>query len=114
MKQEMKEPKAKKENHEQGEGFSSEGAPDSKAKKLALISGFRIHERDSGSPEVQVALLTDRINSLNPHFKSHQKDHHSRRGLLKMVSARRHLLDFLRGKDEARYLSLIKRLNIRK
>jgi small subunit ribosomal protein S15 len=85
-----------------------------KTKKTELISGYRTHERDTGSPEVQVALLTERINSLTPHFKHHKKDHHSRRGLLKMVGARRRLLDYLKSNDAARYKSLIERLNIRK
>ena len=85
-----------------------------KTKKTELISGYKTHERDTGSPEVQVALLTERINSLTPHFKNHKKDHHSRRGLLKMVGARRRLLDYLKDRDAARYKSLIERLNIRK
>jgi small subunit ribosomal protein S15 len=69
---------------------------------------------DTGSPEVQVALLTERINGLTDHFKTHKKDNHSRRGLLKMVSLRRGLLDFLKSKDEGRYQALIKRLEIRR
>ncbi len=85
-----------------------------KLKKAEIITGYRKHERDTGSPEVQVALLTERINSLTPHFKSHIKDHHSRRGLLKMVATRRRLLDYLRGSDEKRYQTVIERLNIRK
>jgi len=85
-----------------------------KTKKTELISGYRTHERDTGSPEVQVALLTERINSLTPHFKGHKKDHHSRRGLLKMVGSRRRLLDYLKKVDSMRYKTLIERLNIRK
>ena len=83
-------------------------------RKTALIAQFRQHEKDTGSPEVQVALLTERIGYLTEHFRTHAKDHHSRRGLLKMVSQRRRLLDYLKGKDAHRYSDLIKRLNIRK
>ncbi|HMR53433.1 30S ribosomal protein S15 [Amaricoccus sp.] len=86
-------------------------APDVKEK---LISEFRTREGDTGSPEVQVAILTSRINTLTEHFKTHAKDHHSRRGLLKMVSQRRKLLDYVRGKDESRYQTLIGRLGIRR
>ena len=85
-----------------------------KIKKTEVISSYRVHERDTGSPEVQIALLTERINALTPHFKSHKKDHHSRRGLLQMVGARRRLLDYVRKIDSARYKTLIERLNIRK
>lgn len=85
-----------------------------KDKKSEVITGYRTHERDTGSPEVQVALLTERINTLTPHFKDHKKDHHSRRGLLKMVGSRRRLLDYLKGIDVARYQTLIERLGIRK
>lgn len=85
-----------------------------KEKKSVLISGFKTHEGDTGSPDVQVALLTERINSLAPHFKEHKKDHHSRRGLLKLVSSRRRLLDYVKKTDSARYQKLIERLNIRK
>lgn len=85
-----------------------------KEKKTELIKNNKLHDRDTGSPEVQVALLTERINSLTPHFKSHQKDHHSRRGLLQLVSSRRRLLDYLKKVDVARYQKLIDRLNIRK
>lgn len=85
-----------------------------KQKKSEVITGYRTHERDTGSPEVQVALLTERINMLTPHFKSHQKDHHSRRGLLRMVGVRRRLLDYLRGVDANRYQTLITKLKIRK
>jgi small subunit ribosomal protein S15 len=85
-----------------------------KEKKSGLISSFKTHEGDTGSPDVQVALLTERINSLAPHFKEHKKDHHSRRGLLKLVSSRRRLLDYVKKTDSARYQKLIERLNIRK
>ena len=85
-----------------------------KTKKTEVISTYKTHDQDTGSPEVQVALLTEQINALTPHFKSHQKDHHSRRGLLKMVGARRRLLDYLKRVDVARYQKLIERLNIRK
>lgn len=85
-----------------------------KTKKAELIQSYRVHERDTGSPDVQIALLTERINELTPHFKSHKKDHHSRRGLLKMVGSRRRLLDYVRKFDEPKYKSLIERLNIRK
>ena len=85
-----------------------------KAKKQEIIAKFARHEGDTGSPEVQVALLTARINSLTEHFKEHKKDHHSRRGLLKMVSRRRKLLDYLKGKDVAAYRKLIDSLKLRK
>lgn len=83
-------------------------------RKAQLISEYATKDGDTGSPEVQVAILTDRINTLTEHFKEHKKDNHSRRGLLKMVSQRRRLLDYVRGKDEARYLSLIERLSLRR
>lgn len=83
-------------------------------KKTELIKNNKLHDRDTGSPEVQVALLTERINSLTPHFKSHKKDHHSRRGLLQLVGSRRRLLDYLKKVDSTRYQKLIERLNIRK
>lgn len=82
--------------------------------KEALIKEYAIKEGDTGSPEVQVAILTSRINTLTEHFKSHKKDNHSRRGLLTMVATRRKLLDYTRAKDEERYKSLIKRLGIRR
>ena len=85
-----------------------------KERKTELISAHQKHEGDTGSPEVQVALLTDRINYLNEHFKTHAKDHHSRRGLLKLVQQRRSLLDYLKRKDLDRYASLILKLGIRK
>ena len=83
-------------------------------RKTALIKEYAREANDTGSPEVQVAILTERINNLTGHFKSHVKDNHSRRGLLKMVSQRRSLLDYVKGKDEARYRSLIERLGIRR
>ncbi|MBO6825693.1 MAG: 30S ribosomal protein S15 [Sneathiella sp.] len=83
-------------------------------KKAELIKEFATKEGDTGSPEVQIAILTHRINSLTEHFKDHKKDKHSRRGLLALVSKRRRLLDYLRGNSEDRYLDTIKRLGIRK
>jgi small subunit ribosomal protein S15 len=83
-------------------------------RKLNLINQFRQHDGDTGSPEVQVALLTERIGYLTEHFRTHAKDHHSRRGLLKMVSQRRRLLDYLKGKDLDRYRKLVSTLNLRK
>ncbi len=83
-------------------------------RKTALVSEYATKAGDTGSPEVQVAILTERINNLTGHFKSHVKDNHSRRGLLKMVSQRRSLLDYVKGKDEARYKTLIEKLGIRR
>jgi small subunit ribosomal protein S15 len=83
-------------------------------KKTELIHKYRTHESDTGSPEVQVAILTERINELGPHFQAHKKDHHSRRGLLKMVGQRRRLLDYLKAKSVERYAKLIEQLGIRK
>jgi small subunit ribosomal protein S15 len=83
-------------------------------KKSEIVAQFARAQNDTGSPEVQVALLTSRINELTAHFKSHVKDHHSRRGLLRMVSRRRKLLDYLKGKDADRYRSLIEKLGLRK
>jgi small subunit ribosomal protein S15 len=80
----------------------------------AIVQDYRLHDSDTGSPEVQVALLTNRIRYLTEHFKVHAKDHHSRRGLLKLVSQRRRLLDYLKGEDFSRYRALIERLGIRK
>ena len=85
-----------------------------KGKKTEVIGEFANTKGDTGSPEVQVAILTNRISTLTEHFKVHKKDNHSRRGLLKMVSRRRKLLDFVRGKDEERYKNLIVRLGIRR
>jgi len=83
-------------------------------RKQAVIQSHRLHETDTGSPEVQVALLTERINELSGHFKTHKKDHHSRRGLLKIVSQRRRMLDYLRRNDSQRYQGLIERLGLRR
>lgn len=83
-------------------------------KKAEIIENFKKHDGDTGSPEVQIALLTDRIKTLTEHFKTNKKDHHSRRGLLKMVSKRRGLLDYLRRKDLESYRALIEKLGIRK
>jgi len=83
-------------------------------KKKEAISNFRAHESDTGSPEVQVALLSARIEYLTDHFKVHKKDHHSRRGLLKLVGRRRRLLDYLKKKDIERYREIIKRLGLRR
>ena len=83
-------------------------------RKAALISEYSKKSGDTGSPEVQVAILSERIANLTEHFKSHKKDNHSRRGLLKMVSQRRQLLDYVKRKDEARYQGIIKKLGIRR
>jgi small subunit ribosomal protein S15 len=85
-----------------------------KEKKAQIIEEHKLHDSDSGSPEVQVALLTARISELTEHFKTHKQDHHSRRGLLKLVGRRRRLLDYLKSKDIERYRSTIERLGIRK
>ena len=84
------------------------------ARKEELIREYATKEGDTGSPEVQVAILTERISNLTEHFKDHKKDNHSRRGLLKMVSQRRKLLDYVKVRDEPRYRSLIERLGIRR
>lgn len=81
--------------------------------KTKVISQFRVHKSDTGSPEVQVAILSRRINDLREHFQRHKKDHHSRRGLLQMVQRRRRLLDYLRGRSPERYKKLIQSLGIR-
>ncbi len=83
-------------------------------KRQEIVGGFRLHETDTGSPEVQVALLSARIADLTEHFKTHKKDHHSRRGLLKLVGQRRRMLDYLKNKDVERYRKLIQRLGLRK
>lgn len=83
-------------------------------KRKDVINNFQLHEVDTGSPEVQIALLSARIEYLTEHFKAHKKDHHSRRGLLKLVGKRRRLLDYLRKKDVERYRSVIQRLGLRK
>ena len=82
--------------------------------KREIIDRFRLHEADTGSPEVQVAILSERINYLTDHFKSHAKDHHSRRGLIKLVGQRRRLLNFLKDRDIERYRTLIEQLGLRK
>ncbi len=83
-------------------------------RKLEVVKQYATHEGDTGSPEVQVAVLSERIANLTEHFKTHAKDNHSRRGLLKMVSSRRSLLDYLKKKDVARYKALIERLGLRR
>ena len=83
-------------------------------KKQEIINTFKKHESDTGSPEVQIAILTARITYLTEHFKTHKKDHHSRRGLLKLVGQRRRLLDYLKGKELARYKTVIEQLGIRR
>lgn len=88
--------------------------PAMKAEKNEIIQKHATHPTDTGSPEVQIALLTERINGLSEHFKSHGKDHHSRRGLLKMVGRRRRMLDYLKGTDDGRYQNLIQTLGLRK
>lgn len=87
---------------------------ETKTQKLSIISAYQTHETDTGSPEVQIALLSSRISHLTEHFKKHSKDHHSRRGLLKMVSQRRRLLDYLKRTEHNRYVSVIDRLGLRK
>ncbi len=84
------------------------------AKKIEVIEKYKTHDGDTGSPEVQVALLTERINELTEHFKIHKKDHHSRRGLLMLVSQRKSLLSYLKSKSVERYLKLIQALGLRK
>lgn len=85
-----------------------------KERKNELINEYKTHESDTGSPEVQIAVLTEEINNLNDHLRTHKKDHHSRRGLLKMVGKRRNLLTYLRNKDVARYRELINKLGLRR
>ncbi|MBX3236948.1 MAG: 30S ribosomal protein S15 [Nitrospiraceae bacterium] len=85
-----------------------------KEAKTELVKTYRTHDTDTGSPEVQIAILTNRITYLTEHFKQHKKDHHSRRGLLTLVGRRRRLLDYLRHTDDARYRSVLDRLSIRK
>ncbi|AEH48539.1 MULTISPECIES: 30S ribosomal protein S15 [Parageobacillus] len=86
----------------------------SQERKREIIEQFKIHENDTGSPEVQIAILTEQINNLNEHLRVHKKDHHSRRGLLKMVGKRRNLLNYLRNKDITRYRELINKLGLRR
>ncbi|MDD3718377.1 MAG: 30S ribosomal protein S15 [Actinomycetota bacterium] len=88
--------------------------PLSSERKLEIIEEYRSHEQDTGSAEVQIAILTKRIDELTEHLKVHKKDHHSRRGLLKMVGKRRRLLDYLKDKDVERYRNLIERLGLRR
>ena len=83
-------------------------------KRKEIIDGYQLHEKDTGSPEVQIALLSARIEYLTDHFKTHKKDHHSRRGLLKLVGQRRRLLDYVKNKDVERYRNVIQRLGLRK
>ncbi len=86
----------------------------SQDKKKSLIGQVKVHEGDTGSPEVQIALLSERINGLTDHFKTHQKDHHSRRGLLMLIGKRRGMLEYLRKKDSERYRAVTEKLGIRK
>jgi small subunit ribosomal protein S15 len=86
----------------------------SQERKRQIIEEFKTHENDTGSPEVQIAILTENINNLTEHFREHKKDHHSRRGLLKMVGQRRKLLAYLKNKDIQRYSALIERLGLRR
>ena len=86
----------------------------SKDRKTELIGSYKTHDEDTGSPEVQVAILSERISYLTEHFKTHVKDHHSRRGLLQLVGQRRRLLDYLRRRDFSRYKTLIERLGLRR
>lgn len=86
----------------------------SQERKNELINEFKVHEHDTGSSEVQIAILTEDINSLNEHLRTHKKDHHSRRGLLKMVGKRRNLLNYLRKKDVASYRQMIEKLGLRR
>ena len=85
-----------------------------KTQKTGIIDGYRTHGKDTGSPEVQIALLSERISYLTEHFKVHAKDHHSRRGLMMLVGQRRRLLDYLKSKDVKRYRGVIERLGLRK
>ncbi len=85
-----------------------------KQRKNELINEFKTHENDTGSPEVQIAVLTEQITNLNEHLRTHKQDHHSRRGLLKMVGKRRNLLNYLRNNDVTRYRELIKQLGLRR
>ncbi len=85
-----------------------------KVKKQEIVNQFRLHETDTGSPEVQIALLSERLNSLTEHFRTHKKDHHSRRGLLKLVGQRRKILEYLKKNDKGKYEKLIGELGLRK
>lgn len=86
----------------------------SQERKTEIINQYKVHETDTGSPEVQIAVLTEEINTLNEHLRVHKKDHHSRRGLMKMIGRRRNLLTYLRNKDVQRYRELINRLGLRR
>ena len=88
--------------------------PITKERKSTLVNDFKLRDGDTGSSAVQVAILTERINNLTEHFKVHKKDHHSRRGLLKLVSLRRRLLDYLKREDQGSYQEIVRRLNLRK
>jgi small subunit ribosomal protein S15 len=94
--------------------FSEEALSLTVERKTEIVDTFRTHATDTGSPEVQIAILSEKISYLTEHFKTHAKDHHSRRGLLRMVGKRRRLLDYLKDKDVSRYKSVIERLGIRK
>ncbi|WP_240375359.1 30S ribosomal protein S15 [Bacillus piscicola] len=83
-------------------------------RKKQIVDEYKTHDKDTGSPEVQIAILTEQINTLNEHLRDHKKDHHSRRGLLKMVGKRRNLLTYLRNKDVTRYRDLIQKLGLRR
>ncbi|MBI5238386.1 MAG: 30S ribosomal protein S15 [Deltaproteobacteria bacterium] len=83
-------------------------------RKKDVIGTYRVHDKDTGSPEVQIALLSERINSLSDHFKTHKSDHHSRRGLLMMVGKRRRLLEYIRSNDLTRYKNIVEKLGLRK
>ena len=85
-----------------------------KEQKENIIKQYKVHESDTGSPEVQIALISERLNGLNSHFQTHKKDHHSRRGLLKLVSQRRKLLTYLKAVDKERYDKIVKQLGLRK
>ena len=100
--------------HKKGKRETAENMGIAPQQKQGVIEQFRVHQSDTGSPEVQVALLSQRIEYLTEHFKIHAKDHHSRRGLLKLVGQRRRLLDYLKKSDFERYQALIQRLGIRK
>jgi len=88
--------------------------PLNKEKKQTIMEQYKVHEKDTGSPEVQLAILSERINYLTEHFRTHKSDHHSRRGLLKLVSQRRKLLDYLKTSSKERYAKVIERLGLRK
>ncbi len=85
-----------------------------KTQKKSVIEKFKVHQADTGSAQVQIALLTERINTLQDHFKLHKKDHHSRKGLLKLVNHRRRLLEYLKGNDKPEYEAIVKKLDLRK